>query len=128
MTTPDIEHLERKIEALIREHVAEVRRRAAAAIERGVSRIAQPRRAPRTSRASTYTRRSGDDVAQLVERLFEAMCAHPGSTMKTLAPIVGATSRQLSRPAELLKRAGRVRSAGQKQAMRYFPMTSKAGR
>jgi hypothetical protein len=45
--------------------------------------------------------------------------------MTALAARVGATARDLNRPALLLKRAGRVRSAGQRQGTRYFPMAAK---
>lgn len=46
--------------------------------------------------------------------------------MAVLAPRVGATPRELNRPALLLRRTGRVRSVGQRQATRYFPMASKS--
>jgi len=38
-----------------------------------------------------------------------------------IAPTVGATPRELRRPSLLLRRAGRVRSVGQRHATRYFP-------
>jgi hypothetical protein len=46
--------------------------------------------------------------------------------MGVLAAQVGATPQELSLPAALLRRAGRVRTAGQKQNTRYFPMVTKA--
>lgn len=45
--------------------------------------------------------------------------------MTTLAAAVGASARELSRPVQLLKRSGRIRSVGQRQATRYFPIASK---
>ena len=73
-------------------------------------------------------RRAPEELAELAERLFQAVSAKPGATMSTLASIVGATPKALGRPAALLKRTGRVRSAGQRQTTRYFPMTSKSAR
>ncbi len=62
----------------------------------------------------------------LSERLYEAVCANPGALMSVLAAQVGATARALHRPAMVLKRAGRVRSVGQRQLTRYFPMAAKS--
>jgi hypothetical protein len=44
--------------------------------------------------------------------------------MALLAPMVGATARELHRPATLLKQSGRIRSVGTRNAARYFPMPS----
>lgn len=62
----------------------------------------------------------------LTERLYGAIVANPGATMTVLAAHVGASARELNRSATLLRRAGRVRSAGQRQTTRYFPTASKA--
>jgi hypothetical protein len=61
----------------------------------------------------------------LSERLYTAIIGNPGATMTVLAAHVGASARELNRSATLLRRAGRVRSAGQRQATRYFPTASK---
>ncbi len=64
-------------------------------------------------------------MAALAERLYEAVRANPGALMTVLAAQVGAGPRELSRPAWLLKKTGRVRSVGQRQYTRYFPMATK---
>ena len=46
--------------------------------------------------------------------------------MATLAPHVGATARELSRPTKLLKDAGRIRIVGERTATRYFPLGKKS--
>jgi hypothetical protein len=46
--------------------------------------------------------------------------------MSTLAAQVGEPPGALNRPAMHLKRSGRLRSVGQRQGTRYFPMTGKA--
>jgi len=127
MTTTSIEQLEKQIEQLVRDHIVGCRQRAAAAVERGFS-SAAPRatrtRAPAT-RASSGRRRPSAEIAGLGERLYQAVCANPGATMMVLAAHVGVAARELNRPAQLLKRAGRVRSVGQRQGTRYFPMAAK---
>jgi hypothetical protein len=42
--------------------------------------------------------------------------------MAVLAIAVGATARELNHPATMLRRSGRVRSIGQRQYTRYFPV------
>lgn len=128
MTTSTIEQLEKQIERLIREHVAACRLRAAQAVERAFASTA-----PKTVHASKVPRkmnrrRASDEISELGDRLYRAVCAQPGSMMATLAPVVGATVRELNLPARLLKRTGRVRSVGERQATRYFPMVSKSAR
>ena len=66
-------------------------------------------------------RRASAEVAALGERLYEAVCAQPGETMSVLAPELGKTPRELHRPMMVLRRAGRVRSVGQRHQTRYFP-------
>jgi hypothetical protein len=128
MTITSIEHLQNQIEQLVREYVAACRKAAASAVDRAFT-SPTPRRSasvPRTGTRKTAERRRGpDELAALSERLYEAVCASPGASMTALAARVGATARDLNRPALLLKRAGRVRSAGQRQGTRYFPMAAK---
>ncbi len=45
--------------------------------------------------------------------------------MTTLAKSVGKTPAELERAAKLLKRAGKIRSVGERGATRYFPLASK---
>ena len=67
-------------------------------------------------------RRSPEEIAALGERLYEAICRHPGETMAVIAPVVGASPGELRRPSVLLRHEGSVRSVGQRHAMRYFPL------
>ena len=50
--------------------------------------------------------------------------ACPGETMTVLAARVGGKSRALHRPMMHLKATGRVRSAGERNFTRYFPMAA----
>lgn len=122
MTTRAPESLEAKVERLVREHLAEQQVAVKAALERAFA-------VPRTTRASmrrraAYRRRAPTEVSALAERLLEAVKACPGETMTVLAARVGGKPRALHRPMMHLKAAGRVRSAGERNFTRYFPMVA----
>lgn len=129
MKTTSIAGLEDQIEQLVRGHIEATRRAAAEAVERAFSSASASQstrtrtgsdRSGKTSRASSG-RRSPTELSALGERLHEAVCAHPGETMSVLAPALGKTPRELSRPMMALKRTGRVRSVGERDRTRYFP-------
>ena len=122
MTTRIPETLEAKVERLVREHLAEQQMAAKAALERAFAVSTTPRATVR--RRASFCRRARAEVADLAERLFEAVKACPGETMTVIAPRVGERPRALERPMKHLKDAGRVRSAGERNFTRYFPMTA----
>ena len=129
MTTTNIEQLQNQIERLVREHVAACHKAAASAVDRAFGSATQrpkPRRRAATRSATSSPRRSPAKIAELGERLYEAVRANPGAGMTVLVARVGGTARELHRPMTLLKRAGRVRSVGQRHLMRYFPMAETA--
>lgn len=122
--------LAEQIEQLVRNHIETTRKAATAAVERAFS--ATPtasdrsvaHAARRNPRAKAAPRRAVEDVLALAERFYAVLCRNPGETMATLAPQVGASPRALHVAVARLKRAGRVRSVGQRQHTRYFPMTA----
>lgn len=128
------------IENLVREYISTIHVTAQVAVERalaasvgGAAARTTMQRRPAGALATAPSRRKGtrrlsDEIGGLSERFYEALCRTPGETMAVLAPIVGATARDLKRPVLLLKRAGRIRSVGTKHATRYFPMASQASR
>lgn len=129
--------LSKQIEHLVQEYISATRAAAQAAVERGFAMASatksKAQRAPEVRRqasdeARRGVRRATAEVEALCEQLYEAVCRMPGETMTVLAPVVGATSRELNRPMTRLKGAGRVRSVGTKHATRYFPMASEAPR
>jgi len=132
MTTND--ELAAQIEQLVRDHIATIHTTAAAAMARafGATKSATgspPQRTRMSSdvaKAKRVPRRAAEEVASLVEQFYAALRRSPGETMTTLAPQVGASPRALQVVVERLKRAGRVRSVGQRQFTRYFPMTTTA--
>jgi hypothetical protein len=127
MKTTDIERLEQQIEQLIREHLVECARRAMLAVERGFGTTAN-RTAPRRVEGACRVpgqRRSDEALDGLADRLAAAVCATPGATMVVLAAEVGAPVRELVRPAKRLKKAGRIRTVGERNMTRYFPLPAK---
>ncbi len=127
--TKSIEEMETQIETLVREHIAACHRAAAGAVERAFGSV--PKR-PTARRKATATRslggarRTPEEMAELGERLFDAVRANPGGSMTMLMVQIGSSARDLHRPMMLLKSAGRVRSVGQRGASRYFPMAESA--
>ena len=120
------EKIESAVERLVREHLAACEMPAASALREAFRRASshRPQRSrttPKSSRSASR-RRTREEIAELEQRLYEAICQHPGETMAVIAPAVGATPRELNRPATVLRRQGRVRSVGQRHRTRYFPV------
>jgi len=121
-----IQDLGKCIEQLVEEHIAASRRAAQVALERAFGAGARaPAQSPRRARVAGGRRRPPEEIAELGEQLYQAVCAKPGEGMLVLAADVGASVRELNRPMTLLKRAGRVRSVGARHLTRYFPMAAK---
>ena len=129
MSTAKVASLELQIEELVRGHVAMLRASAAAAVERAFERaVVRGTRGRGAASPATKTsgqRRAPQELAALAERLYAVICARPGAAITTLAAEIGVSPRELGRPALQLKRAGRLRTVGQRQGTRYFPMTAK---
>ena len=136
MTTKTMNHgdLAQGIEHLVRDYISTIRIAAQGAIERAVAASVGGSSAPSgkkqqpsaASAAREGTRRPSDEIGALSERFYEVLCRSPGEKMVVLAPMIGATARDLNRPMLLLKRAGRIRSVGTKHATRYFPMAPRS--
>jgi hypothetical protein len=122
------ETLSDQIEQLVRAHLDATRRDVAAAVARAFSPVpatARTTAAAKPPRASGH-RRAQAELSLLGERLYEAVCAQPGETMAVLSPELGASPRELHRPMAALKRAGRVRSVGQRHQTRYYPSAARS--
>jgi predicted Zn-dependent protease len=127
MTTHRRETLSAQIEQLVRAHIEATRREAAQALERAfltTTTTARAAAAPQKPSRKSSGRRTREELLALRERLYEVVCAQPGETMMVLAPSMGATAVELERPMSALRRAGRVRSVGQRHLMRYYPTVS----
>lgn len=130
-----IDRLVQNIERLISAHMAEVRGAAELAISRAVgassSAPQKPGWAQRTSPPSSSAsktkfggtpRRSPAELEELAERLYRTVSEKAGESMQAFSGELGVTARELQRPMGKLKEAGHVRSVGERQATRYFPM------
>ena len=133
MTTKAMNHgdLAQGIEHLVRDYISTIRIAAHGAIERAVATrvggVAFPcAKKERQPSSRQKARRPSDEIGALSERFYEALCRSPGEKMGVLAPMIGATARDLNRPMLVLKRAGRIRSVGTKHATRYFPMAPRS--
>jgi hypothetical protein len=93
-----------------------------AALERAFGLPVMPRAGVR--RRVPGRRRTKLEVNELAEQLHQAVKSCPGETMTVLAARVGEKPRALLRPMMHLKVAGRVRSAGERNFTRYFPMAA----
>jgi uncharacterized protein Yka (UPF0111/DUF47 family) len=122
--TTNIEELETQIDTVVREHIAACHQAAAMAVDRAFGSASRRTKPPGRARpkAAGSTRRTAEELAEVCERLYEAVRANPGEGMKVLMAEVGSTARELYRPMTQLKKAGRVRSVGQRHQSRYFPM------
>lgn len=122
-----------QIEQLVRNHIEATRAAATAALERAFATAPRAGDRPTTGAArparptrSIAPKRAREELVALGEQFYAVLCRHPGETMTALAPQVGATPRVLQVAVARLKRTGRVRSVGQRQHTRYFPMTNVA--
>lgn len=119
----------RGIEHLIQQHLRACQQEVAAAVERTFRAAAETATKPKSKakakaapKRESGARRTPAEVHALGERFYELLCKKPGSTMSVYAVELGATPRELHRPVALLKRAKLVRSVGERQATRYFPL------
>ncbi len=114
--------LSEQIEALVREHLAQVRTEATAALEQAFATSTPPTKAKGSSRKRAQgKRRDPAQVAELAERLHERIVAEPGESMTLHAQHLGANVRELHRPMSLLRQAGRLRTTGVRNRTRYYP-------
>ena len=120
MKTHSIEELQSQIERVVREHLAAQRNAAAAAVDRAFATVTSSVRTTAV-RTAAGRRRAATEMSTLAQRLYEAVRAHPGESIAVIAAEVGQPPRALHRPMVHLKRAGRVRSVGQRTQTRYFP-------
>jgi hypothetical protein len=134
MTAMDMTALEASVEALIQQQLAAYEAQLREALARTLSkaRPSSPRRkevkqkAAPARRATSTQRRSAEEIDVFAERLFEAVESAPGETMAVLAPKLGVSAKELERPAARLKKAGQLRTVGERSRMRYYPMARSA--
>jgi len=127
MTHPTTADLCTRIEAIVQDHIAASRLAAMQAMERAFGNethttLKTGRTVSRT-RAPYGKRRLKHEMAAFAEDLFQAVCVTPGTTITILAAKLGVPVKDLQRPMAILKTAGRVKSVGERNWTRYFPVS-----
>lgn len=116
-----------QIEVAVQSIVAASHRAASMALDQAFSTAgANERRTAKesTTVSSSGSRRTAKEIGALSAQLYDAICTNPGETMAVIVEHVGASSYALQVPVARLKRAGRIKTVGQRQFMRYFPVAS----
>lgn len=114
--------LAEQIDKLVRDHLAEVRAEAAAALERAFAASSPSKKTGTTQRRrAPGKRRSQAEVAELAERLHANVVSEPGETMTHYADRLGSSVRELHLPMTVLRRRGRLRTTGARNHTRYYP-------
>ena len=109
------------VESLDHSHALLARQGARRPAVEAPSEAPEVRRKRRASANPPAARRSREEIDDLSNRFLDAVRASPGETMETLAPRVQVKAGLLQVPVARLKRAGRVKTVGQRQFTRYFP-------
>jgi hypothetical protein len=125
------EELSTQIEHVVRGYLTEVQRAAQEAVARAFAAAAapartKPRAGARTTRPGSSRRRTADELARLQDELEALVRQHPGAAVTTFVAELQVPLRELERPMTLLKRAGRVRTVGERHLTRYFPAVGAA--
>ena len=82
---------------------------------------------PRAGSRAMAPRRTPEQITELAERFLEVVHAEPGQTMSALAPKLDLPPMQLQVPIAYLKKAGKLKTAGQRNFRRYFPVGDAVG-
>ncbi len=116
------ESLAEEIDKLVRDHLAQVRADAAAALERAFATASTKTVAAEPSgKRAASKRRDPKAVAELAERLHARIVAEPGESMTVHARQLGSNARELHRPTTMLREAGRLRTTGARNNTKYYP-------
>jgi predicted HTH transcriptional regulator len=85
------------------------------------------RTSQRPPKSGRRVRRSAEQLGEVQERVLAVLAKSPGLTSEQLQEAVGMQKHELQRPLQLLRDEHKIRTTGQKRAMRYFPGAGKAG-
>jgi phosphoribosylanthranilate isomerase len=120
--------LSAKIENLVREHIMLLQAEAAASVARAFEKTAKQKAVRKCTPAHIPAKkhRSKEEILEQTERLHGAILAKPGATMMEISEHLGLSAIQLHGSMMRLKDAKRVRSSGERQFTRYFPIFSES--
>lgn len=122
--------IEQRINEMVGDVLVLVRRAASDAIHHALSGLpaaegsrGRARKSPVKQPASkSYNRRTTEELAMLRDRLYQQIDEKPGEGMAVYAEALGIAARELGVIARRLKKEGRVRTIGERDGTRYFPM------
>jgi hypothetical protein len=127
-----MENLQAQIEERINEMVGDVlvliRRAANDAVNNALSGTTAPggaKAAPKRGKrraSQPQARRSPEELSALCERLYQKIDEDPGKGMAAYAEALSTAVRDLGVVMKRLRKAGRVRTLGERDRMQYFPM------
>jgi hypothetical protein len=125
MTTLE-QRFQQQIENAVAELLSGMRAAAIAALERALAapevRTKPKEKAAARTRDSRVRRRTSSEIEALTDKLYQAIVAQPGETMKTLCRELGDKPAALQIAVARLRRVRRIRTAGERTLTRYFPM------
>lgn len=94
--------------------------RRASAPKRGGTRASTPAAAP-SRKKGKRVRRSAEDLVAVQEKIVAVLKKQPGVNSEELQDALGMSKQDVQRPLTLLREEGKVKTEGQKRAMRYYP-------
>ncbi len=95
-------------------------RRASVAKPNGGRASSAPAAAP-ARKKGRRVRRSADDLEAIQEKIVAVLKRQPGVNSEELQEALGMSKQDVQRPLSLLRDEGKVKTEGQKRAMRYYP-------
>lgn len=113
---------ESQINALIQDVLTVAEKTALDAVRSAFGASPGATRPIRSRRRAEGRRRTAEDIRAMRDQLYAEISRNPGETMSVFAAALGATASELNLPARMLIRDGRVRTTGERNATRYFPM------
>jgi len=117
-----------RIETIVEQLLATSHAAAIAAIDQAFDRGKIPSKSksvpsPKKNKTrTTVAYRTPKEMAEICERLLEMIRDQPGQGVAVLAPQLGMQTADLKTPLARLRQAGKIRSVGQRQFTRYFPV------
>ncbi len=73
------------------------------------------------ARKKKWTKRPSSELAHLAEQMMAYVAKNPGQQMGTIASALRVKPYDLTRPSQILKRAGRLFTTGKVQNTEYYP-------
>jgi hypothetical protein len=129
-----IEELNEAVEALVAGYMAHVRASVLTSVERGCAPATSGKDLSGSARGGSSSpqrpagprkmspKRSPEMLAQMTDDLYERIVASPGGAMSKFAEELRREVTELQVPITMLKKQKRVRTIGDRQSMRYFPV------